>query len=631
MRKVVTSVSLLMCLSASAAAMDMRVEQPELPSAYVHKIGWEKKNWDKKNSGTSDLYKQLKQLETENEQLRQSLAKIAPASSGSYTNDTRIQALVEENKRLTLLLRDLQKNGQPSKTAPNEVYASKIAALNLENQKLQEQVRNLSSAGSKAPSYALQNEVEQYKQENALLKEALNQRENGGARIVALQQRIEDLYKRNLALEDQNKALRQKDTQQASIVAQAGNYKTLEKDVSTLQQTVQALRSENEQLKQAVSIERQKTANISAKADEVKSAYTTNLDAIRVLQDRLEKARAENAELKQKVASKSGASAKYERNLATLKQQNKSLRDTISAQSESLVSADNASATAERLLSENSVLKRQIEMSEKAKNDNANAAKEIMTRNANLQAQIIQRDAYIKKLEGLKDTVQALRQESDANLAAQKGNEINQAQLEMLLAEKQNLQEELKLERENILTYRTKIKEYQDQISSMAEDSRVAALTEELNGLNTELTEQRLENQELKARIELMSKKNNSVVFQKESNVEDMNAIDSSVLLKQEKAKSDVEFSRVEKGIIATSYQNDQAEIQPNVTYIDAPYPPVTEVKPILGADGAHLSDVKNVPSDKQVIEDMASNPAAGGIIRPEDLLAQELQPLSDK
>lgn len=630
MRKVVTSVSLLMCLSASAAAMDMRVD-PSDASSYVHKIGWEKKNWDKKNSSKVNLYEQIKQLEAENEHLKQSLAKIAPASSGSYTNDTRIQALVEENNRLTMLLRDLQKNGQPSKIAPNEVYASKIAALNLENQKLKEQVRALSSAGSKVPSYALQNEVEQYKQENALLKEALNQRENGGARIVALQQRIEDLYKRNLALEDQNTALRQKDTQQASIVAQAGNFKNLEKDVSALQQTVQALRTENEQLKQAISVERQKTESVSAKANEVKSAYTTNLGAIRVLQDRLEKARAENTELKQKVASKSGVSAEYERNLATLKQQNKSLRDTISAQSELLVSADNASATAERLLTENSVLKRQVELSEKAKNDNGNVAKELMARNANLQAQIIQRDEYIKKLEGLKDTVQALRQQSDADLAAQQGAEVNQAQLDMLIAEKQNLQQELKLERENILTYRTKIKEYQDQISSMAEDSRVASLTEELNTLNTELTEQRLENQELKARIELISKKNNSVVFQKESNVEDMNAIDSSVLLKKEKAKSDVEFSRVEKGIIATSYQNDQDDIQPNVTYIDAPYPPVTEVKPILGADGGHLSDVKNVPSDEQVVENMASDPVAGGIIKPEDLLAQELQPLSDK
>lgn len=630
MRKVVTSVSLFMCLSTSAAAMDHRVVTHDI-GPYAQKVGWEKKNWDTQNKGTAKIYEQLKTLQAENERLKQSLTSIKPASGDAYKSDTRIQALIEENNRLTQLLRQGQNNNKAVNAPPSEVYASKIAELKMENAKLREQVRTLSTAGTQSSSYALQNELEQYRQENKLLKEALNQRENGGERIVALQQRVEDLYKRNLALEEQNHALRQSENQKTSYVAQANNSKELQRNIATLEAQLKSVQSENEQLKQAVSVEKKKLASVSEKADEVKNAYTSNLEAIRLLQGRLDKVKAENAELNNKVAAKSGVSSEYEKKLATLQQQNKSLRATISAQSESLLSADNASQTAERLLIENKMLKRQLDMSEKAKTDNAQAAQDILTRNANLQAQIIQRDEYIKKLEGLKETVQALRQEQDAGQIARQGEAVSKAQLEMLMAEKENLQNELSLERENIITYRTKIKQYQDQIAGMAKDTRLEELTQELSELNTAFTTQKLENQELKARIELLSKKNSSVVFQKEGSVEDMNALDSSVLLKQEKAKSDVEFSRVENGIIATSYQSDQEPIQRSVTYIDAPYPPVNEVKPLLGSDGNHLSDVKNVPSDDDVIEDMSNDPVALGGIKPEDLLAQELQPLSDK
>ena len=103
--------------------------------------------------------------------------------------------------------------------------------------------------------------------------------------------------------------------------------------------------------------------------------------------------------------------------------------------------------------------------------------------------------------------------------------------------------------------------------------------------------------------------------------------MDSSALLKKESKSIDVEFFRGKKEIKATHEGTNQNITE--VTYVDTSYPPVNEVRPMLNKDGKHiagLEDAVEAPS----VEDMSYDPIANLLIKSEDLLAQDLNPLSE-
>ena len=103
---------------------------------------------------------------------------------------------------------------------------------------------------------------------------------------------------------------------------------------------------------------------------------------------------------------------------------------------------------------------------------------------------------------------------------------------------------------------------------------------------------------------------------------------------------SEVVFAHEKKNIIATGnsikMKGTYTSTSNNVRYVDTPYPPVDEVLPVLGVNGVHLEEAEDdtVAASVQAaasVEDMAHDPVVKNYIKPEELLAQELSPLSDK
>ncbi len=577
----------------------------------------------------SDLHSQLKRLEIENEQLRNSINKIVAGNRSAAPSgvDTRIQALVEENKRLTNLLKQKDTVNTPS-VSSGDVYARKIAALKNENQELMAQINALSGQRQNDNSGALK----AYKEENTLLKEALNQRDNGADRIVVLQRQIQ-------SLKLENKRLLESETQSASLHTDA-DMREKEALIVSLQGTVKALQVDNRKLGLAVAEASEKALNYSDRATEARSAYDNNMKALDTLKEQLSQVQDENSRLKETVAGRTGVSSQAKEQIATLQKQNQSLRDTISAQNEALVSSDNAAKTAERLLVENGSLKRELESADKSSSANGETAQQLLERVKVLQGGIVQRDNYIKKLDGLKDTVKLLREENDRYAQGASRDQSASVQISTLASQNEALEAALNQERENIIAYRTKIKEYQDEIASAknarANNSSKAAL----ESLGEKLDAAHLENQELKARIDLLSKNAESVVFQKDASFKTKRKVDSAASLSNVDESSEVVFAHEKKNIIATGnsikMKGTYTSTSNNVRYVDTPYPPVDEVLPVLGVNGVHLEEAEDdtVAASVQAaasVEDMAHDPVVKNYIKPEELLAQELSPLSDK
>ncbi len=597
LHKIIASVSLMMCLSSSVSAMDYRDLNH---GCMLHNIGWETDNMSTNSNIVAGLREQIRKLEEENEQLRNSVSRLV-AGQGRVTkstkSDPRIQALVEENKRLMALLKNNESRKSTSSVSES-VYAEKIAILRNENQKLNE--------------------------ENSLLKEALNQRDNGANRIVVLQKQIKELREQNSDLQSK---LIERDNYR--VDKRLLNEKNIE--ISSLKDRLAELDRENKRLNRSVSKNSQKKEFDRVRADKIEAAYKNNLKALEILNNRLDKLKSENKKLLDDLSKKNIQEAGISEQISALKLQNKSLRDTIKAQNEELLSADNAIKTAERLLTENKILKRNIELSSKASISNNKTVQELVERNKKLLNGIMERDKYIKKLEGLKETVKLLRQENDKLLLVQKSNSNNDIEYSELLSQNNSLQGQLDKERENIVLYRTKIKEYQDKLASMSDND---VWESKINDLKDEVTSLKLENQELKARIDILLKDKDSVVFHKADIYFDDNEVDSVNLLDSAPLNNNIGFIRGKKKAFST--EDVMPEGQESVTYIDAKYPPVNEVMPILGEDGNHINalnilDGKPVESDNNgITQDTEDMSLTSDNIKPEDLLAQELNPLTD-
>ena len=239
--------------------------------------------------------------------------------------------------------------------------------------------------------------------------------------------------------------------------------------------------------------------------------------------------------------------------LEALKAQNESLRATIRAQTDALHSTDNASQTAERLLSENAVLKRKLQMAAQADDKRGSTQKDLMDLNQKLQAEIVKRDNYIKKVQ------------QEMLKASAGGRDI-------AVSEERNasLEEALRRERENTVLYKSKIREYQQQIKALKSSSG------KVDGVDDKLTVLQLENQTLKARLKLISQEASAA-----------NQMDSAELLNKKPEGSLVQYGgndvNIEEGIGVSSSSN--------VTYIQTNYPKVDRVSPLLDEDGGHLFD----------------------------------------
>ena len=616
MRKIIASVTLLMCLTNSASAMDMSdfgwnkyLENNSLKQ----QIGWDQKHIDTQTRSTGHLIARLKKLEAQNEQLRNSISLIRAGKSsyGKPVPDPRIIGLIDENKRLSALI---EKNRIQESSA--SFYVGQINTLKVENQKLSRQVEELNvntAAGIGAGGGILEDSsvLKAYMEENQLLKEALNQRENGAERIVVLQQQIRDLKSKNKDLI----------LGSSSSGSEAGNAVELvkkEAEIAAIKKKLVAEQEENRKMSLALVETTQKAFNSGQSEDKATDAYENNLKAVELLQKRLSKVQRDNRELNLKLELASTISSGNSGDqVEALRQQNESLRETIKAQSESLHSADNAAKTAERLLTENAALQNKLGRAKNSHSTDGKVVQEMVMRVKALEKDVEHRDNYIKKMLAAKAEELAEISRSDTPNAA--------GHVASLRKKNAALAEALDEEKNSSVSYRRKIVEYQKKLERIKEleqasssgvhrasifERHVKTLESNQQQSENTVSELKLENQELKARIELMA--NNA------------------------KALNEIQPASGQYPDTSTNSQNTSNEgYKKGATFLDTKYPSAERILPIFDEGNNKGEDIGNGANALiddgigEVFDDrLAVNHNA---VDPEKLLATELTPLVER
>ncbi len=556
MRKIIASVTFLVCLTSSASAMDMRgngwnhfLEQNSLKQ----KIGWDQKNLDIQTRSAGSLIARIKKLETENEQLRNSISLIrdGKTSYGKPAPDPRIQGLIDENKRLSAQL-EKSRISQSS----TGFYVQQINTLKTENQKLSRKIEELSvsadaSIGVGGGIMDDTSVLKAYMEENNLLKEALNQRGNGAERIVMLQQQIEDLK-----AENQEFKLKDVSANSGDVLGSGAELARKEAEIASLKKDLVEAQEKNREL-------------------------NSRLD----------------------LASISAAAGSSDKDIEALRQQNESLRETIKAQSETLRAADNAAKTAERLLTENATLQNKLDRAKISSSTDSRTVQEMVMRIKTLEEDVAQRDLYIKKMLAAKS--QELAELSNSSTPNAAGHVASLREKNSALAFA------LDKEKESNIAYRRKISEYQKEIERIREleqasssgvhrasifERHVKNLEQKNKQAENTVTSLKLENQELKARLELMA-----------DNAGDLDNIQPAL-----------------GGNPASSAPLSEDK---EANFFDEQYPPTERILPVLdeNEDGARAlidDGINEALEDRLAVNNEYAD--------PEKLLATELTPLAE-
>lgn len=527
-----TTLALLTCVSQDVMAFHKGgIDSPSVLSPEIHMIGWDHKNLQAQTEGALYLRAQIEELKKQNEQLRNSLSQMRHEQkmhSKSSGNDARIQALVEENKRLEKMLR-----AKPSRNTDIEkslnIYAIEIQKLKEENSLLQKRLSESASAPqTKSVSPSMKRELQSYRQENENLRQALlNQ-----------------------------KKIKKQDSSQK---------------VNALQGRVQKLEKENRELAQALAGETEKILMQEKKIERLGNGDTQEEGLISGLKAQLNAYKKQNTSLKQQLNKKSqgnNTASVANADVELLKKQNQSLRETIKSQSNLLVSNDNASKTAERLISENLALKRKLDQLNQTSQMNGDTAQQLFKENASLKAEIANKDKYIlqerqknKKFLNMKDEYTG-----DRNVLIAEKDLMN-AELKRALQENEGLQEAVKQNTQELGAYEGK-----------------------LNGYEREVQTLQSKNNELQKRLSDAIKER-----------------DAQRRAAAEARKENMGGRQPAKNIASSSGRKT------GVTYIDTSYPPVENVKPMLNSDGNKISYTE---SSEELAEPDAEDLLSQGPIR---------------
>lgn len=477
MRRLLSSVSAIILLSAIVPS-----------GAYA---GWDQKALEAQTQGAVYMRAKIEKLEKENEILRNSINKMraetqtCPTPQDSYSYDARIQALIEENKRLAGILEERNVSGG----GVTDMYSLKIDELKKENETLRNSIAML-SAQNAANKQAKSEDNSALLEENLRLKAALSQKNAKNETLENLQREIYALKQKNEALESEKVSALSLSSKVSEADLQAKDQK-----IADMQNKIMEMQTENRGLAKALAESSAKAMSFQEKALGATESETDNLREIASLRGQLVDLKQKNASLEQDIV-KSKVTKQENRSSAeveALKKQNESLRETIRAQNEVLVSSDNAGHTADRLISENEALKRQLVESEKAVKANAESARQVLAQYQSVQVELVNKTKYIQKLEGFKKAAEekVMQIQSEDRLNVEVSNE-NPEKIDELKDTVQSLQAALDKERESIIAYRSKIKEYQEELqdlkNALASGVEVKAIpeTEEKHAANFE-------------------------------------------------------------------------------------------------------------------------------------------------
>ncbi|MGH1403368.1 MAG: hypothetical protein ACRBDL_03930 [Alphaproteobacteria bacterium] len=481
----------------------------------------------------------------------------------------------------------------------------------------------------------LRAQIEKLEQENEQLRNSVSRLKNAP---VAQNDKTYDT--RIQALIEENKRLTDlANKKSVSSASSADHYA----------QKLYILQAQNKELQQRLSVLEQ-SANVKSIAEQ---GHKTQLSALQQ----------ENQTLRTQLKNAKNVKPTVNKNdFNTLKSQNASLRETIRAQNEVLKSTDNAARTAERMVDENNFLKKQMEQLKRVHEDNSKTSQDLFQLNDVLRQEVANRDAYIAKLEGLKDVVSDLKQDNAAYASGTSLSGKTKQQIDGLGQRNVLLEQELKKERGNAIAYRAKIREYQDQVLALQEstnttiDNKISQyqkseeqLTVNIQKKESTISELQVQNQELQARLDLTA---GQVSDNERSSQQRMNELNDtlknmeedlllqkhSVIALQEEnislqAQLEKERSRKENMYVANASLNKVghspskdkavsaivATKDNSVSYVETAYPPVEQVLPLLDKEGTLISYEGQTPQQDEVL------------ILPEDLLAVEVKPLSSR
>lgn len=430
----------------------------------------------KKVSG-KQLQERLMQLELENEQLRNVIDR-------SRNEVPQIPQAAAEPP-------PIQINTETAGKALD--YSKKIRELERENKDLKARLVEFEQGLRKNAIILAQNQqaLAQAQQES----EALKQKSAKGAEsqevIGKLAVENNGLKQKIMELEAQNGQL------QASLQG-AGPDRLAE-----FQKALGELQAENRKLAQALAeMSTQALAAEKGRTQEVLAAREGQEAKSRLsaLEQQYAALRAENEALKKGRKGSDNAA------LAELKAQNESLRKTIEAQNEALIANDDAAKVSKRLKQENENLKQALRQAGAGEVQNGEAVQALQAEIATLRKQAGQSGANAASIEGLKQTVENLKAENERLLQAAATGKAGAASTvagdKALLARIRDLEQRLDKERAATSEYRKMIKQYQDQGASAASAQATAEDSKSIYA--PEIRALMLENQELRARLELL-------------------------------------------------------------------------------------------------------------------------------
>ncbi len=590
-------ITLSILSTAPAQAVDLRASEQ---NPLLHNISWEQDELQTQIRNVNYLRSRVEKLEVENEQLRNSIIQMRAGreEQGAAAYDIRLQALIEENKKLANQLALAQSAGSKHPAIPNP-YAQRLYLLENENTKLHDQLATIVAQ----TELKHKKQTDSYEQEISRLKSSLSVKSHKNTDdLLQLQQRISFLESENKRLTTQAGSSNQSYERQNDRALQGKN-----KEIQTLQNSVASLKTRNAQLSTSLSTQEALIEQYKAAANHSAETKTSSNARITQMQSSISSLKKKNADLTAQVQEHNATLKSQTENsegIKVLQRQNQSLRETIRAQNEVLKSADNATKTAESLITENRALKVQIKKAGNTQQINNKTVQQLLTRNQILENQLGGKETYIKKLEGLKATVKQLRQENDKYAMGQMSANAMQQKLHKLEDQNAAYQQSLDKERASVIEYRKKIREYQDNINALnlenetthkdtlqSYQQKVGALEKVKAEQNSTVTQLRLETQDLKAQISLL----------------EQNLTEQKAQLKDVKQSHASELKALEKKNKGKS----------NVKYIETSYPSVDKVKPLLNENGEHLFDKK----DEEVV--------SPSTVSAEDILSEDLKPLS--
>lgn len=429
-----------------------------------------------KKISNSQLEERLKQLELENEQLRNVLDR----------SRNEVPQIPQENMQPSP---QVQVEPDPAKGKALD-YSKKIRELERRNKDLELKIAEIAQGLQKNLGILDQSQkaLAEARKENESLKQSKSGNSKSG------QEELGRLAKENSALKAKIQELEAQSAQMQSA--------SDPERIGQLQNMLGELQAENRKLAQALA--EMSTQALAAEKGRTEDALAARegLDAknrLAALEQQYETLKAENQALKKGGKGSGGPE------LEELKAQNLSLRQTIQAQNEALLASDDAVKLNARLKQENADLKLSLKQGGPADQQAQETIAALQSEITALKKQADEAGASTASLEGLKQTVANLKAENEhLRQASASGNNAPKsggAGDKLLLVKLNDLEQRLEKERAATSEYRKMIKQYQDQGAAPAQ------ATAEAGGQSVYAPEVRalmLENQELRARLELL-------------------------------------------------------------------------------------------------------------------------------